>query len=262
MNTIWISFLKGILKMPGAKINREAFLRKTFKDLTDEQIKICVNESPLNVLPPERIEKAASSIINSHTAKATAISTLSGIPGGLAMLATIPADLANYYYNVTIVGQKLGYLYGFPDMINDKGKLTPDGEVMLTAFIGIMNRVEMAKELIKKIASEMAKRMSEETGTRIAKNILSKQIISQAIEAISTKLGMQITSKTAAKGIRKAIPLVSGIICGGLTYATFKPQSKRLLEALKKNYVVDPSHQLPWKTTGKIPVAMPLQINS
>ena len=233
MNNTWITFLNGILKMPGAKINRESFLRKTFKDLPEEKIRMCISDSPVMVLPPALIDRVASSIINSHAAKVTAISTVSGIPGGLALLATIPADMANYYYHIVSVGQKLGYLYGFPDMVDDKGKLTPDGEIMLTAFIGVMNKVQIANELIRKIATEMAKRLSEETARRIAGNILSKQLISQAIETVATKLGTQITSKSAGRGISKAIPIVSGIICGGLTYATFKPQSKRLLKTLQ-----------------------------
>lgn len=235
MNNTWITFLNGILKMPGAKINRESFLRKTFSGLSEDEIGLCLSESPSNVVPAAEIDKAASSVINSHTAKVTAISTVSGIPGGLALLATIPADLANYYYHIVSVGQKLGYLYGFPDMIDDKGKLTPDGEIMLTAFIGVMNKVQIANELVKKIATEVAKRMSEETARRIAGNILSKQIVSQSVEAIATKLGTQITSKSAGRGISKAIPIVSGIICGGITYATFKPQAKRLHQALKAN---------------------------
>lgn len=234
MNNTWISFLNGILKMPGAKINRESFLRNTFKGLSEEAINLCVSESPAKVIPAAEIDKAASSVINSHTAKVTTISAVSGIPGGLALLATIPADLANYYYHIVSVGQKLGYLYGFPDMVDDKGKLTADGEIMLTAFIGVMNKVQIANELIKKLASEMAKRMSEETAKRIAGNILSKQIVSQAVETVATKLGTKITSKTAGRSISKAIPIVSGIICGGITYATFKPQSKRLLQALKE----------------------------
>lgn len=247
MNNTWISFLNGILKMPGAKINRESFLRKTFKGLSEEEIMLCLAESPAKVIPAKEIEKAANSVINSHTAKVTTISTVSGIPGGLALLATIPADLANYYYHIVSVGQKLGYLYGFPDMVDDKGKLTPDGEIMLTAFIGVMNKVQIANELIKKLASEMAKRMSEETAKRIAGNILSKQIVSQAVETVATKLGTKITSKTAGRGISKAIPIVSGIICGGITYATFKPQSKRLLQALKDTQyqTVPPIPQLP-----------------
>ncbi len=235
MNATWISFLNNILKMPGAKIDREAFLRKTFGDLPENEMEICVEESPVKVIPPEEIKKKASSIIKAHTLKVTAISAASGIPGGLAMLATIPADLANYYYHIISIGQKLGYLYGFPDMIGDDGRLTRDGEIMLTAFIGVMNKVQMANELIKKITIELSKRLSEETAIRVAGNLLSKQIVSQAVETIASKLGTEITSKTAARGLTKAIPFVSGLICGGITYATFKPQAERLHDSLRKS---------------------------
>lgn len=235
MNETWIKFLNGILKMPGAKIDRVSFLCKTFKDLSEDELKVCVNDSPAKVVNAKVINTKANSVINSHTTKVTALSAAAGIPGGFAMLATIPADLANYYFHIVAVGQKLGYLYGFPDMVDGHGNLTEDGEIMLTAFIGVMNKVEMANELIKKLAVEVSKRISEETATRVVGNFMSKQIVAQGVETIAKKLGTQITSKTASRSITKAIPFVSGLICGGITYATFKPQAKRLHQSLKDN---------------------------
>ncbi len=235
MNSTWLSFLNGILKMPGAKINREKFLRETLKGISANDMATCISESPVKVIPVSKLESIADSLISSHTTKVTTLSAISGIPGGLAIIATIPADLANYYYHVVAIGQKLGYLYGFPDMIDTHGNLTKDGEIMLTAFIGIMNKVTMANELIKKIAVEISKRISEETATKVAQNILSKQIVSQSVEVVARKLGTQVTAKTASRGLSKAIPFVSGIICGVLTYSTFRPQANRLHEALKKN---------------------------
>jgi len=233
MNNIWIKFLIGILKMPGAKINRVSFLRKTFKGLPQEKMKLCIDESPTKVVPYDMIEKKANSIINAHATKATAISTVAGIPGGFTMLASIPADLANYYFHVVAVGQKLGYLYGFPDMVDNCGNLTEDGKIMLTGFIGVMNKVEMANDLIKKIAIEVGKRISEETASRVAGNILSKQIVAHSVEVIAKKLGVQITTKTTSRAVTKAVPIVSGLICGGITYASFKQQAKRLHQSLK-----------------------------
>lgn len=235
MNETWIKFLNGILKMPGAKIDRAHFLCKTFQNLSEEELKVCIKDSPLKVVDGALINAKAISIINSHTAKVTAVSAATGIPGGFAMLATIPADLANYYFHIVAIGQKLGYLYGFPDMVDNRGDLTEDGEIMLTAFIGVMNKVEMANELIKKLAVELSKKITEKTATRIAGNFLSKQFVAQGVEIIAKKLGTQITSKTASRSITKAIPLVSGLICGGITYATFKPQAKRLHQSLKDN---------------------------
>lgn len=235
MDETWISFLNGILKMPGAKINRVAFLRKTFRGLPEDKMIICIKESPVKIVAPSVLDSKGASIISSHTVKATAISTASGIPGGFAMLATIPADLANYYYHIVAVGQKLGYLYGFPDMVDKNGDLTEDGEIMLTAFIGVMNKVEAAKKLIKQLAVELTKRISEETVTRVVGNLMSKQIVAHGAEAIAKKLGAQISTKTVSRSITKVIPFVSGMICGGITYATFKPQARRLHQALKDN---------------------------
>ncbi len=85
----------------------------------------------------------------------------------------------------------------------------------------------------------MTKRITEETAARVAGNILSKQIVSQAVEVIARKLGTQIAAKNVGRGAAKAIPLLSGIICGTLTYKSFKPQSKRLHEALKNNRIAN-----------------------
>lgn len=234
MNNIWITFLQNILKIPGAKIDRKEFLRKTFSNLSEKDLEICINEKPSKVMPLQRINAIASSIINSHLTKVTTLSALSGIPGGLTMLATIPADMANYYYHVVALGQKLGYLYGYPDMLDQNGNLTEDGELILTSFIGAMNNVKVANEMIKQIAVELGKRTSGETAARVAGNLLSKQIVAQSVEAIAKKLGTQVSANTASRGVSKAIPIISGLICGAITYHTFKKQAKRLQETLQE----------------------------
>lgn len=234
MNAIWANFLRGILKMPGAKIDREKFLYSTFSKLPPHLRQAVVAKSPADVLPLDEIEKVAKKLINSQTKKVAVVSGAAGIPGGVGMLLSIPADLANFYYHVVTIGQKIGYLYGYPDMLDDKEKLTEQGKLMLTAFIGVMNNVTAANEIIKRIASETARRVGDETATRIAGKILQKQVVSQAVETVTQKLGTQITAKTGGKAITRAIPLVSGLVCGVVTYRTFKPAAIRLNETLKQ----------------------------
>ena len=41
-------------------------------------------------------------------------------------------------------------------------------------------------------------------------------------------LGKKITKKTVEKTISKAIPLIGGVISGGLTFVTFRPMGFRL----------------------------------
>ncbi len=43
---------------------------------------------------------------------------------------------------------------------------------------------------------------------------------------------MKITKKTFAQGVSKAIPILGGVISGGLTYASMKPMGNRLRKTL------------------------------
>ena len=48
-------------------------------------------------------------------------------------------------------------------------------------------------------------------------------------------IGMKITKKTVEKTITKAVPVVGGVVSGGLTYVTFRPMGHRLADTLVKN---------------------------
>ena len=67
------------------------------------------------------IDGLADACIWGHYSKAAAVSFLAGIPGGLTLPATIPADLGQYYWHVVQLAQKLAYLYGWPDLL-EKGE--------------------------------------------------------------------------------------------------------------------------------------------
>ena len=57
------------------------------------------------------------------------ISLALGAPGGVAMVATLPADIAQYYGYMLRAIQKLLYLYGFPE-INVENGVNIDDETM------------------------------------------------------------------------------------------------------------------------------------
>jgi len=46
--------------------------------------------------------------------------------------------------------------------------------------------------------------------------------------------GVTLTRRGLAKGMGKAIPILGGVISGGLTYATMKPMGERLQKELSK----------------------------
>ena len=90
--------IKG-LQIPGIKINRDAFLQKQlFKLYPQEVIDVAIAESPMKAkIPVKEIDKIAEEVIKFERNCVSGISAALGVPGGWAMVATIPADIAQYY---------------------------------------------------------------------------------------------------------------------------------------------------------------------
>ena len=105
-------------KVPGVSINRENFLHKELlTKYPQEIIEQAVLTTPMKAnINQEDIEKIADAIIQNERLKVSGISAALGIPGGAAMAAAIPADIAQYYGCMLRVSQKLLYLYGFPQI--------------------------------------------------------------------------------------------------------------------------------------------------
>ena len=189
---------------------------------------------PATVVSKEVIDKIANSCINSHTTKVTAISAAAGIPGGFALIGTIPADMANYYWHVFVLVQKLAYLYGFPDFRDENGNLTDTASDMLTLFVGVMMGSAAACNAIHCLAQSMAK----EVPKRLLRMALTKTAIYPIVKQVAKWIGVRMTREIFAKGVGKAIPILGGVICGGLTLTTFRPSAKRLQRELQKQMVL------------------------
>lgn len=237
---LWNKVMGAALAMPGVKVDREEFLRKELQNYcSPQQLEQAISGRTISYISKDVIDRIANSCINSHTAKVTAISTVAGIPGGFAMAATIPTDIAQYYWNVFVVAQKLAYLYGFPDLRDEKGNLTDVASDMLTLFVGVMMGAVAANNVIRGIAKELAKQVTK----RIPQKALTKTMYYPIIKQIAKWIGVKLTKETFAKGLGKAIPILGGIISGGLTLAAFHPSAKRLQHRLQKDMYVSNSNE-------------------
>ena len=80
-------------KFPMVKIDRELFLRKELRDrYTKEIVEKAIQYNPAYAgICVEDINKIAKSCIAAETIKVTTISAAAGLPGGLAIIGTIPA---------------------------------------------------------------------------------------------------------------------------------------------------------------------------
>lgn len=239
--TIWNKVMGAALSMPGVKVDRDDFLKKELKNYcSPEQLNLAISSRPINGVSKEIIDRIANACINSHTTKVTTISAVAGIPGGFAMAGTIPADMAQYYWHVFVLAQKLAYLYGFPDLKDENGNLTDTASDMLTLFVGVMMGASAANQAIKGLAKEFAKQVVK----RLPQKALTKTMYYPIIKQIAKWIGVKLTKDTFAKGLGKVIPILGGVISGGLTLATFRPSAKRLQHKLQEEmFVINENYQ-------------------
>ena len=87
------------LKVPGIRINRSQFLQAEFKSkLPQETIDTAIAQNPLQAqIPTELIDRIADEVIKYERNCVSGISAALGMPGGVAMAATIPADVLQFF---------------------------------------------------------------------------------------------------------------------------------------------------------------------
>ena len=224
----WDKVMNLALSMPMVKVDRNTFLMNEFSMYDNaDQLR---DKRPIDLFDAEAIERAARGIINSHLAKATVASTAAGIPGGLAMAATMPADIAQYYWHVLVVAQKLGYLYGWPDLLDDKGQITEGTRNVLTLFVGVMFGAQAASKLV----GEIAKRVSLQAAKRLPQQALTKTIYYPVIKQVAKWIGVKMTKDTFGRSVGKAIPILGGVLSGAITAFSFKPMAEKLQKHLRE----------------------------
>ena len=94
-----IEFLKKVVRIRGVRITRDEFLRQELRKLhmSDDAIASAVDSNPvLAGVSLTDLDKLADGIISFETNKSASMSFVAGLPGGFAMLGTIPADLTQY----------------------------------------------------------------------------------------------------------------------------------------------------------------------
>ena len=146
----WNGVMSAAMKLPGIKVHRNEYLTSAFAVYGSTESLVTMR--PIDIFGEDIVEKAAKDAIKSQTLKVTSISTLAGIPGGFTMLGTIPADLAQYYYHVLVVAQKLCYIYGWPDLVDENGDIGEGACNVLTLFVGVMLGAQAANKAVSEIA--------------------------------------------------------------------------------------------------------------
>ena len=231
------------LKIPGICIDREQFLRsELMKDFPAEVIDDAVEFNPAHAgITPDEIEKYADEVIKFERNCVTGISAALSTPGGVAMAATIPADIAQYYGYMMRAAQKLLYLYGFPQIdVTEKGKKF-DTETLniLTLCLGVMYGVAGANNALKAVAKALGSGVQKQ----LMKKALTKGTIYPVVKNIAKWFGVRMTKEVFAGFFKHAIPVIGGVIGGGLTYIPFKPCCDKLKLSLQDTLLSNPNSE-------------------
>lgn len=230
------------IKTPGVHITRSAFLQKElFKNHPQKVIDDAIARTPaLAGITPKEIDKIADDIIKYERTCVSGISTALGVPGGWAMAATIPADIIQYYGYTLRATQKLLYLYGFPEMDADEEGLQLDSETIneLILCLGVMNGVAGANNAIK----GMAKALAIGVEKKLLNMALTKGAFFPFVRSVMKWFGVKLTKSVFAGFFKKAIPVVGGVVGGGITFLAFKPCCYRLKNVLQDTMLSNPNH--------------------
>lgn len=229
--------LKGACELPMVHIDRESFLKKELSKYCSQDIvelAVCTNPAQAGI-SLEIIDKIAKSCINYETNKVSAISFAAGIPGGYAIIGTLPADLTQFFAHVVRVMQKLMFLYGWGPLDISRNGLDDDTQNVLTIFAGVMFGVNGAEKALAHVSNTLAANVAK----KLPQKALTKGVIYPIVKKIANKLGIEMTKEIFAKSVAKIIPVVGGVLSGGLTYASFKPMANRLRKHLAASPLCD-----------------------
>ncbi len=217
------------LKIPGVKVSREGFLREQFKNCTPDEINNILEKGPVEAgFSNEELKKKAIRLIKEKTAIATGGSFLAGIPGGIAMAVTLPADIVQFYCVALSMAQGLVYLYGERDIWCENAADSDHVTNQLILYCGVMLGAAGADAAVRVMSAALAKQALK----KLPQMALTKTLYYPVIKSTLKFFGLSITKSSFAKGVSKALPVVGGVVSGGITLASMYPMGKRLMKVL------------------------------
>lgn len=229
-------FAKAIMQRAASlkvvKINRGDFLHSEIKKRFPEiDADFAVETTPVEAgIAPEDLDRMAIDAIDLETKKCAGLSFLAGIPGGLAMVGTVPADLAQYFAHVMRIEQKLAYIYGWQTFLNEEDEVDDETIMKLVVLMGVMMQVGGAASAVTTFAANTARAGIEKA---IQKQALTKTFWYNPMKKVLRYLGVNLTKQTFAKTASKVVPVIGGAISGGMTYMAYKPGAERLRRYLR-----------------------------
>lgn len=222
------SVISSAVQLPGVKVNRKKFLAEIFASQELPLQKI-IDLGPVETgISQDKLEQIAKKLIMKRTSQSSVASFVTGIPGGLAIAATIPADVLQFFGMALRLAQELSYLYGARDLWQD-GHLDDEAvNKQLLLYCGVMFGVSGAVCGVRVLTVQAA----AVALNKIPQKALTKTFWYPVIKQVGKAIGIKVTKSSFAKGVSKAVPVLGGVVSGGLNFASMMPMANRLQVAL------------------------------
>lgn len=195
-NIIFTVFQKA-LEIPKVTVDREKFLHKVLEDLCSaEDLENIIAGNPTQYFNLIILDSLADSEINSTRRKVSAISAGTGLGSnpflsvGLAI-----GDMAQYMAFSMNIAQKLAYIYGYPDLRDDNGKITQKTLGMLIPMLGVMFGAKGSGAALDVIAKELGKQALKTIPEDLMEKILKNQIVKRIMQTLHIKLSEKLPQK-------------------------------------------------------------------
>ena len=218
------------IQIPGVKVDRNKFLAESFSAKVDMLEEIIKDGPVSSSVSRAEINEMADKLIIKRTSQSSFASFATGIPGGLAMAATIPADILQFFGMSLRLAQELSYLYGADDLWQNGQVDDEKIKNQLILYCGVMFGVSSAVSGVRVLSTQLAKTALK----KIPQKALTKTFWYPIIKKTCSFVGYTLTKKTFASGVSKAIPVIGGVISGTINFASMMPMATRLNETLDK----------------------------
>jgi len=135
-----------------------------------------------------------------------------------------------------VLSQKLAYLYGWPDLLEEEGATDDETLLRVTLLIGVM----MGAEGSARVLADLAERFAKEVAKRLPRQALTKYGLYSVVKQIGKWIGIQVTKGSFSRAISRVIPIVGGFVSAAVSASMMWPMAKRLKEHLRSLRYAEP----------------------
>ena len=227
-----LAFIRKLLPLRGVRIERKHYLTSELRrrGVTEEVIARAVADRPAAAgVSPRILDAIARESIVFETKKSATLAFTMGLPGGFAMIGTVPTDVTQFYAHAFRIMQKISYLYGWQSFLDDLSEVDDETLGKLAALLGVMLGVRGASAAVTGFANNVVRPALQK---QIANKALTKTFYYPITKQLMKRIGVELNKQIFARTVTKVVPLLGGVVSGGLTFASLKIGSMRLMQHL------------------------------